>query len=121
MVVLTILTFVLVARARRIEDEDAGRYRPQPQRPAQARPSRSASARSDREVRSGARHLSTEPESEEARALKQRLTEAVADLADNVEEMPERRPGQQARRLTSEEMIDHAKRRIREWADDPNI
>lgn len=117
--VVAILVIVLVSRARRIEEEDAGQYRPQPERPAGVRPSPSTATRSDREVRSGARHLSTEPESDEARALKQRLTEAVSDLADNVEEMPERGSGQ--RRLTSDEMIDRAKRRIREWADDPNI
>lgn len=119
--VLAGLVIALVSRARRIEEEDAGQYRPQPERPVAARPSQPTPSRSDREVRSGARHLSTEPESDEARALKRRLTEAVSDLADNVEEMPARKPGEQSRRLTSDEMIDRAKRRIREWADDPNI
>lgn len=67
-------------------------------------------SRSAREVRSGPRGLVTEPESEEARILKRRLTEAVSDLADNVEGMP--LSGQPLRGLTSEEMIARAKQRI---------
>ncbi|HEX2152998.1 MAG TPA: hypothetical protein VHL52_03365 [Acidimicrobiia bacterium] len=76
-----------------------------------------SSRRSDREVRSGARDLTTEPESEEAQTLKRRLREAVADLADNVEGMPS--AGDVVKRgKTSEEMIAEAKRRITERARD---
>lgn len=88
---------------------------PPPSRPARDRPA-APRERSDREVRSGARHLATEPETEEARTLKQRLTEAVSDLADSVEEMPEQPASE--RRLTSEEMIARAKRRITERGSD---
>lgn len=84
--------------------------RPVSERPAAPR------ERSDREVRSGARHLATEPETEEARTLKQRLTEAVSDLADSVEEMPDHPTSE--RRLTSEQMIARAKQRIAERSSD---
>lgn len=112
LVVLTAVTVALAVRARRGEEEESHASRrtgwsPQPDRGGGLGSGR----RSEREVRTGARHLSTEPESEEARALKQRLTEAVSDLADTVEEMPERGIGE-SQRLTSEEMIARAKQRI---------
>lgn len=73
--------------------------------------------RSTREVRSGPRSLATEPEDPEAKAFKARLADAVKDLADNVEEMPS--PGEgMDKRLTSEEMIARAKKRIAEFRDD---
>lgn len=75
-------------------------YTPQPAPPP----------RTDREVRTGPRELKTQPEDPAAQAFKKRLTDAVTDLADNVEEMPE--PG--SGRLTSAEMVERAKRRIAE-------
>lgn len=69
--------------------------------------------RTEREVRTGPRELKTEPEDPEAQAFKRRLADAVADLADNVEEMPE--PGSGAGRLTSAEMVERAKRRIADF------
>lgn len=62
------------------------------------------------------RGLRTEPEDEDARRLKERLAEAVSDLGDTVESMPEagdRRPGSAG--LSSDEMIARAKERIRSW------
>lgn len=73
--------------------------------------------RSTREVRSGPRGLATEPEDPEAKAFKARLADAVKDLADNVEEMPSLGEGLE-RRLSSEEMIARAKKRISEFRDD---
>lgn len=82
--------------------------------PVTARPSApSPPERSQREVRTGPRRLSTEPDDPDAQAFKQRLVDAVADLADNVEDMPG--GGGPAKRLTSEEMIARAKKRIAQW------
>jgi hypothetical protein len=78
----------------------ASTYRPPPPPPP----------RTEREVRTGPRELKTQPEDPEAQAFKRRLTDAVADLADNVEEMPG--PGSGGGRLTSAEMVERAKRRI---------
>jgi hypothetical protein len=108
----------LASRSRRRQDSEdqitAARAAP-PVRSSP--PGRSSPAnRSQREVRTGTRGLATEPESEEAQALKRRLTEAVSDLADAVEEMPERE-----RPLTSEEMIARAKDRIRQRAESPDV
>lgn len=105
-----------IVRNRSQEDSDsASQVLPSPVRPVRDRPA-PPRERSDREVRSGARHLATEPETDEARTLKQRLTEAVSDLADSVEEMPDKPRSE--RRLTSEQMIARAKQRIEERSSD---
>lgn len=69
--------------------------------------------RTSREVRTGPRGLKTEPEDPEAQAFKRRLADAVADLADNVEEMPS--PGSGRRPMTSAEMVERAKKRIADF------
>jgi hypothetical protein len=121
LVLLVSVVATLVVRARRNQAEDAQATAPPvPRARSSSYPASAPSGRSEREMRSGARRLTTEPESDEARALKRRLTEAVSDLADNVEEMPGRER-QQARPLTSEEMIARAKERIRHRAENPDI
>lgn len=113
---LAVVTGIVVRTGRRRAREDSGM--PAPPVPSRPPPARPTATRSNREMRSGPRRLSTEPESEEAQALKRRLTEAVSDLADNVEEMPDR---QDTRRLTSEEMIARAKERIRRKSENPDL
>lgn len=118
-VVLAGLIVALATRSRRQQDsEDQTSAAPAPPPRRSAQPATPSLERSEREVRSGVRRLTTEPESDEARALKQRLTEAVSDLADTVEEMPIREPGG---RLSSEEMIARAKERIRRRAEDSDL
>lgn len=113
--VAMILVALFARRRQRERSEDITAGEPAPPVPSARRRDRRSErpVRSDREVRSGARDLATEPESEEAQTLKRRLSEAVADLADKVEEMPA--AGEVINRgKTSEEMIAEAKRRIAE-------
>ncbi len=86
-----------------------------PPRPVSYTPAPPPPERTSREVRSGARDLSTEPEDPDSKAFKKKLADAVADLADNVEDMPG--PGEPGRMLSSEEMIARAKKRISDFRD----
>ncbi|MFP3915470.1 MAG: hypothetical protein ACLFWM_11390 [Actinomycetota bacterium] len=117
-IVVGAMVGVVLSRAGRATREtELSQPPPHPEPRPPSTPRRSPPERSAREVRSGPRGLTTDPESDEARTLKQRLSEAVSDLADNVEGMPT--PGQgESRYLSSEEMIARAKRRIRERADE---
>lgn len=126
-----LLALILAALARRRTTERRDREddglpsatappSPPPNRPVPPPAASPAPApgRTPREMRSGRRGLETEPEDPAAQAFKARLADAVADLADKVEEMPEAGAG--PRRLTSAEMVERAKRRIAEFgASDP--
>lgn len=103
------------SEARDVADDGSSGASASPPRPVSHTPAPPPPHRSTREVRSGTRSLSTEPEDPDSQAFKQRLADAVADLADNVEGMPG--PGERSRLLTSEEMIARAKKRIAEFRD----
>lgn len=77
---------------------------------------RPASDRPMREIRTGPRDLVTQASDPDNDKLRQHLVEAVADLADQTEGMVEGRSP--SRRLTSEEMIVRAKKRIAEMGRD---
>lgn len=124
---VAVLVVVAVFRRRRREDEDTvtdrGRptstrssERPRPPAAPAAEPGSPPPPYSSRGLPRG---LRTEPEDEDARRLKARLSEAVSDLSQTVEEMPQRGSGPSGRHhRTSEEMIAEAKQRIRDWDRD---
>ncbi|HSJ35507.1 MAG TPA: hypothetical protein VLB85_10685 [Acidimicrobiia bacterium] len=101
------------ASERHDRDDDG---MPAPAAPATTstyRPPAAPPPRTEREVRTGTRELKTQIDDPASQAFKQRLADAVADLADNVEEMPG--PGSGQRRLTSAEMVERAKRHIADF------
>lgn len=70
-----------------------------------------------REIRTGRRDLVTQADDPDTDKLRQHLVEAVADLADQTEGMVEGRRSPPVR-VTSEEMIARAKKRIDEMGRD---
>jgi hypothetical protein len=94
-----------------------GPSRPKPSLSAPPAP-RSMSEQRAKELRSGPRDLVTQADDPETDRLREHLVEAVADLADATENMVSGGPQGRAKRLTSEEMIARAKKRIAEFGKD---
>lgn len=113
-----IAVFALFRRRQREDAEDqAGRGSPTATGPSPPpTPSRPAPRPDSGSPPTGLpRGLRTEPEDEGTRRLKDRLAEAVSDLSQRVEDMPEGSGRRPIRTKSSEEMIAEAKERIRHW------